>query len=1040
MLKTLKNLLSKRPERAAKTAGYPETIFNDEDIPRYPPFVKGFPASTVQQVVKPQSELIERVRAALGFNKEEFEKLVMPVIYNYAALVHLLPASESHHHRGAGGLFRHGLEVAFWATQASESVIFSMEGSPMERRNNEPRWRLASCFAGLLHDVGKPLSDLSISDKSGDSTWDPLDKTLYEWARDKEDGRYFLRWRENRHKRHERFAMMVIPQLLHTEAKQYLMAGGPVIMDSLLDALQGGGLNHPVTRLMIRADQESVTRDLKNSRLNVDAFAYGVPIERFVFDAIRRLVKTGKWKVNEPGAHVWNLHQGTFIVWRSLTDLYGMFNEGKISGIPQDLDTLADTLLERDMALPHEVVNTETGEVAQYRYWDFKPEMLQENNVQLRGLRIASSEYVFTTEPPPPVKAWVSGDEIEDVELASLTEKKTYTDNPHFPDDTDAGLAVSTTSANDEAGSEEEKVEQANKALDELFSNDGSDDFPFEDSDSDAPGTAISTATPPVVAVAAAIEEPTGQNSSSQGEADSHFLSGSALERSATAGSGDPDLLLDVLGISKQKSAPKTTVAPPAHAKPKKEAAEPVQNKQGAKGSKPAKVPTEKTVPVTDKTEPALSVDELLGTDSSMGVDFDSLFPSKQNKHAEKPAQKEKVKPKSEPLEKALEPVKPKPTVETKPKETKQVKPAPTTKAKAAPKPAARKELLSDFTDSTVSTPAEKNAPKEQLTTQSAKPKKAPTEQLRISERDNLLTKLGSLDEKSCGWLTQAATSVLDGQSVLGETLFKLQGRLAIVYPEGAASLGQPAEVRSHLWEAGLLDSDPALNMGVQAHEGVEGLMLTRSIAELIEAALSESIAVRESIGSVLADGVPGHDKAQRKTAPAVQTDHTKTSKAKTNKAKTQQDSSEPKQASMVFIRPKPKHVPTPSIAEKSVVRSDIEIPELDSDELLVKGEGTLTCEIDDIHPNPKPIDRYTAVAELKKMIQKGEGKWLAGPVRSVKHRRGMCLATSGMALDVIASQYPELSKAALRSSLANQKTQPLMFIDGGDIYLKSIE
>ncbi len=77
--------------------------------------------------------MIECIKGTLGYPSAEFEALAMPVLWRYAAFVHLLPASETHHHRGAGGLLRHGLEVAFWAAQASDALIFSMEGTPNER-------------------------------------------------------------------------------------------------------------------------------------------------------------------------------------------------------------------------------------------------------------------------------------------------------------------------------------------------------------------------------------------------------------------------------------------------------------------------------------------------------------------------------------------------------------------------------------------------------------------------------------------------------------------------------------------------------------------------------------------------------------------------------------------------------------------------------------------------------------------------------------------------------------------------------------------
>ena len=47
---------------------------------------------------------------ALSLPDDLDQTIVAPVIARYVAFSHLLPASESHHHRGAGGLFRHGLE------------------------------------------------------------------------------------------------------------------------------------------------------------------------------------------------------------------------------------------------------------------------------------------------------------------------------------------------------------------------------------------------------------------------------------------------------------------------------------------------------------------------------------------------------------------------------------------------------------------------------------------------------------------------------------------------------------------------------------------------------------------------------------------------------------------------------------------------------------------------------------------------------------------------------------------------------------------
>lgn len=424
----------------------------DEEIPRYPPFAKGLPTAPIDKVLQTQEELMQRIRSALGFNKEQYNNLILPVIKKYAEFVHLLPASEAHHHRGAGGLFRHGLEVAFWAAQASESVIFSMEGSPRDRRNNEPRWRLASCFAGLLHDVGKPLSDVSVTDKNGSVTWNPYGNTLYGWAVENKIDRYFLRWRDSRHKRHEQFSVLTIERIIPPNVLQFLSESGPEILESMLEAIAGTSTNQPVTRLMLKADQESVARDLKQSRLDVDEFSYGVPVERYVFDAIRRLVKTGKWKVNEPGAKVWNVHQGVFITWRQLGDLYELIEKDKIPGIPRDPDTLADILIERGFAIPNKVQG-KNGEAAHYRYWDICPEIIQQGrpagSIKLLGLRLESHELVFTNEPPTPVKAVIDG-EVADVEIKfEDIESETASGATERPATSDCGTEENAVSSTD---------------------------------------------------------------------------------------------------------------------------------------------------------------------------------------------------------------------------------------------------------------------------------------------------------------------------------------------------------------------------------------------------------------------------------------------------------------------------------------------------------------------------------------------------------------------------------------------------------------
>jgi len=88
----------------------------DDEIPRYPPFVKGLPASHPDRLIQTQQELIGQIRESGLASKETFENFYLEPLRRFAAYAHLLPASESHHHRGAGGLFRHAIEVGLLIT------------------------------------------------------------------------------------------------------------------------------------------------------------------------------------------------------------------------------------------------------------------------------------------------------------------------------------------------------------------------------------------------------------------------------------------------------------------------------------------------------------------------------------------------------------------------------------------------------------------------------------------------------------------------------------------------------------------------------------------------------------------------------------------------------------------------------------------------------------------------------------------------------------------------------------------------------------
>lgn len=385
--------------------GKPPVPIDEEETPRYPPFMKGLPASSVEKLLETQSELIARLRQAVGVTDELFNTIYMPLIERYIAYVHLLPASEGHHHRGAGGLLRHGLEVALWATQGADRVMFAMGEPPARRRELEPRWRCGVFIAALAHDVGKPLSDVQVVDDTGKHEWGGHGEDLAAWLKRVGTRRYFLRWRTRRHQRHESLTPMVLPHLIPQATLDYLQAAGPELYEQILFAInardfQANDQEHnPIFKLVREADQASTRKDISDPVAAGVPGALGVPLERYVMDAIRRLVRERRWIANKPGARLWVIEGDLFIVWPSgADDIVSMLARDKAPGIPRHPDSLADVLIDRGLAIPFE----EAGARAQV--WPIQPDVLRERNpvVILYALRLNTNARIFD-EPPPSI-------------------------------------------------------------------------------------------------------------------------------------------------------------------------------------------------------------------------------------------------------------------------------------------------------------------------------------------------------------------------------------------------------------------------------------------------------------------------------------------------------------------------------------------------------------------------------------------------------------------------------------------------------------
>jgi conjugal transfer pilus assembly protein TraI len=312
----------------------------------YPPVDTGLPAIEVAEVIAPQAELLKRLRDAYGADQAKFDRDITAVVERYAQFVHLLPATPDSYFRGAGGLFRMGLEVGFFALQATDSVIFSGRQTITQRSALEPRWRYATFLAGLLSELHRALSHFIVTDGQGHQ-WPAYLQPLALWLRDQKASRYYVRWLP--HPQQVRaLGVVATYHIVTPPILQYLAESNSVVIAHLMASLSGTVLYREANTLddlVRRSAALVIDRDLRS---NVDLYGkpqLGSHLERYLVDAIRRLVAQGKWVPNADKSRLWHGEDGMFVLWpQAAADMIELLHQDQLPGIPKASETIAEIL------------------------------------------------------------------------------------------------------------------------------------------------------------------------------------------------------------------------------------------------------------------------------------------------------------------------------------------------------------------------------------------------------------------------------------------------------------------------------------------------------------------------------------------------------------------------------------------------------------------------------------------------------------------------------------------------------------------------
>lgn len=371
----------------------------DEEIPRYPPFMKGLPATSPDRLLETQWELIGQIVESGLASDDIFEQYYLAPLRSLASYVHLLPASESHHHRGAGGLFRHAIEVALWSLQLGDRVLLPGDQAPRRRREIEPRWHVAVFLSALCHDIGKPITDLKVTSQDGEKSWNPFAEDLYSWASVNAVDHYFLHWRPNRGRDHTSVSILLAERIIGRNTMGWIYGGDPELVLWMTESIAcQPSQTNMIHNLVVRSDQVSVARDMETLGSVFAGYDIGVPVERMLLDIMRRLVRESTWTVNVPGSRLWFMEDHLYLVWPIAgEEMAAVINREKLPGLPRTPNSILDMLTERKLA---EIKGDGSGEG---RYWQIAPAPLTEKipHIQLTAIRISKPSTVLDQLPVP---------------------------------------------------------------------------------------------------------------------------------------------------------------------------------------------------------------------------------------------------------------------------------------------------------------------------------------------------------------------------------------------------------------------------------------------------------------------------------------------------------------------------------------------------------------------------------------------------------------------------------------------------------------
>lgn len=357
--------------------------------------IPAFPAELILQHENVKTKIM-LIRGLCPLETSDFEYLIMPVIRSVVRHMHLLPATEAHHHREMMGLLTHSLDVAHGALVGAKSQEWDDGFAEC--------WQVAAMLAGLLSDIGVPYENILVQRGSDCMLWDRTEP-LADWlSADATD--YSLSWVVGRAVTHKelKLSVQLAQQIISPELQSFL---APVWEDFCI-AIDEQKTRHRNTlqKILNQANTKSVAYNIAIS-CDAELTRGSMPPIWFNYlSAIVALVHSEDLTVNRPDSTVFITKNFGIML-----DLYSISKLSKTSSFPaqysQQLESsgeIRQALADMDKLIPWQ---KQSGELLDYWSVSLRLEADGESvTVKRKLIRLSTAaQKIFEFSIPEIVKA-----------------------------------------------------------------------------------------------------------------------------------------------------------------------------------------------------------------------------------------------------------------------------------------------------------------------------------------------------------------------------------------------------------------------------------------------------------------------------------------------------------------------------------------------------------------------------------------------------------------------------------------------------------